>query len=453
MAFQQHALQKFLESMWKIIAELKRKINKSDVISDSWGSIMKTLGILTGGGDTSALNAFLYSAVEEAAKKGYQLIGFLEGWKGVKNRNYKHLSPGMIDPYVGGTFIKTERERLKKNDGSLEKGAKNISELVDCFIAIGGEDTLSIAKDMMQGSLLKIPFVMASKTIDNDVGGNAPDGNVVDYESIFNYYTNGFATAACRSAEFSAALRTTSHAHSRIMVVECMGRTAGWLALASGCNILLENKLKEFPQPDFIIIPEFPLDYADLKEKIKEKYNKPIKSDKNLAYLNEKNIVIVISEGAKHIGSEKPISEDESNIDGFGHKKLGGVAEIIAKRLKEDLKLEVETGNFNDEKPNYIYRSGLPTETDVKNAIEIGKACVKLIDNGATNKFVALQRKDSKFAAEAFDLRTILDDGLLKLDGMGKIVPRTADKRFYDPKTYSITEAGLEYFRPILNTC
>ncbi len=373
------------------------------------------IGILTGGGDTPSLNAVIYGAALRAEELGHTLVGALKGWDGVLNPVcYQELNPRKINPNAGGTLLKTSRTRLK--DESLEQAVRNIEEEFDALIAIGGDDTLTVGKNL--GYLLNIPICFVTKTIDNDAGRNAPQG-AMDYAQIINYFTSGFATAARKAAQYAAELRTTAYSHERVIFLETMGRTPGWLALSAYLG-----------GPDFILVPEVPLDFERFKGVLADRYKR------------QQNAIVVVAEGVKYAGSDNPIAQDESDMDTFGHKKLGGVAEILAERVKKELGIK----NSNSVNPGYLYRSGSPSDVDRRIGILLGREAVSAISKKRSGEVAVVYRND-----EGLRVRTMPVDEVLLTDSTGHIIPRNLDSRFYNPNAYSITPEGVEYFRPILN--
>jgi len=381
---------------------------------------MKRIGVLTGGGDTSALNATIKGICLQADAMGYEVVAFIRGWAGVLDSGeYTILRTGQVDPDIGGTILKTSRTKLAKVEGGYAQAVKNIKTLgIDGFIPIGGDDTLSVVTH-----LTGVRSVAITKTIDNDVGTNAPDGDVLDYGQIINYYTPGFATAAARVAEFvsmAKGLRTTAYSHDRIIIVEAMGMSAGWLGLAAA-----------YGHPDFIVVPECPLVLDELAELVFERY------------AAQKEVIIALSEGA--IGPDgKVLYEDDANVDAFGHKKLGGCAEFVAQWLKDALGEKLQTRNFNSVIPSYLWRCGAPTATDRDNAIALGRKAVEELDHGADARMACLIRKGDELIASAVDF------DVLPRNENGSLVPRKMDKRFYDEEKMCITTAGIRYLEPIL---
>ena len=378
------------------------------------------IGILTGGGDTASLNAIIHGAFLKAEQDRHKLVGFEEGWKGVAERKYHRIK--RTNPKRAGTSLFSSRTNPTEQE--IEALAETIDKTVDGLIAIGGDDTLTVGRRLC--GLLQKPICFVTKTIDNDVGKNSPEG-LVDYEKIMNYFPSGFATAVFKAGIYATELKSTAKSHKRVMVLETMGRKPGWLALSAFQA-----------EPDFILIPEVGLDFDDFKKKVKERYDE------------KKYVIIVVAEGIKYTGASKPIAEDESNLDQFDNKKLGGVAEILAKRLKQELGIE----NCSSNNPSYLYRCGIspkpgkypmPSYLDMKTGIALGKLAFKTVRDGITLNVAVLQRRGDEMTAE---LRSL--DEVVLTDVHGKILPRTVDLRFYNPETYSITPKGVEYFKPIM---
>ncbi len=372
---------------------------------------MKRIGILTGGGDVPPLNAVIDSAFKCGKESGIEVVGITGGWQGVLDGLTVDLGRLNIDPRIGGTVLRSSRVNLGIVDDAYRKITKNLVDLhLDGLIIIGGEDTLSNAF-----LLQDVPQVLISKTIDNDVGINEP-GRIV------NYFTLGYPTAAEKISSLVSlkeGLRTTAYSHERIIIIESMGMHAGWLALSSSMG-----------HPDFIIIPEFPLNYDMFKERIIDRYRR------------ERNVLVVISEGARWLGGGY-ISADESDRDNFGHPKFKGAADILAKRLKEDLKQHFDTRNVNSVNPSYLYRSGKPNELDYSSAALLGREAVNMLSNGISGPlFLTLGSTSNGFYPEIFDLKE-LDN----IEGFHRFV----DSRYYDPDEYQATATGRTYLRKIVS--
>ena len=381
---------------------------------------MKRIGVLTGGGDTSALNSILYGIASAAQQQDVEVLGFMRGWAGLLDSGqYAVLTPDMIDADLGGTLLKTSRTKLAKIEGGYDQARANVSALgIDGLVLIGGDDTISVAAQFQD-----VPIAIITKTIDNDVGANCPEDQPLDFSKIVNYFTPGFPSAALRAAAFTSwhnGVRTTGYSHERIIVLESMGMSAGWLALASA-----------YGHPDFIVVPEVPLDYAQFREKVARKY------------LEQRHVLVVIAEGAVYT-DQTVISQDTTNLDAFGHAKPGGCAEVIARRLKADLSGELKTRNFNAVIPSYLYRCGAPTPLDKKVGTKLGRKAVQILSRGQSGKMASVRRTDNMLRIVTVDVR------VLPRDNKGNIVPKRLDLRLYDRENLTITSAGVEYFRAIL---
>ena len=375
------------------------------------------VGILTGGGDTASLHAVMYGAAQKLGK----LIGFENGWLGVRKKKYVQLEAKDIDPHLAGTMLGSSRENLNSPE-AIATAVKNLESTVDSLIVIGGDDTITVGRRIQQSTNMPINFV--TKSIDNDIGKNMPEYQIY-YEKIINYFTSGFATAAFKAAAYTKELVSTSISHNRIMLLEVMGRIPGWLALSSYAG-----------DPDFILVPEVELDFEHFIGKLDSGYK-----EKGYA-------IVVVAEGVKYKGSDVPIAQDATTVDSFGHKKLGGVAEILANRIKKELGVT----NCNYVSPSYLYRSGIlkdgkssPVAIDEETAIYLGKAAAMSVMDGQSGRLTVLQKMDNDFAA-----RTIPIEYAVNFDVKGVIIPRKLDLAFYDTSNYSITDEGREYFRPIM---
>ena len=379
---------------------------------------MKRIGVLTGGGDTSALNATLKGIAIQAEEYGLEILGFVEGWKGVLEGRYVALKPDMIDENRGGTLIKTSRTDLRKVEGGIERAVENLKKIgVDGLIPIGGDDTLTVGAALSQ----EFTTAFVTKTIDNDVGRNAPEGERVDYEEIINYFCPGFPSAAARFSSFVRDLHTTAYSHERIMVVEAMGRDMGWLALSGA-----------YGDADITIIPEHGLNYERLKDLVTRRFKE------------QRHLIIVVAEGLKDEEGNL-ITSSPDYMDAFGHAKPGGCSEVIAKRLKGDLAKQLGTSNFNHLIPSYLQRCGPPIELDRNCAIALGRKAVEALYRGKVNHVACTRRCEDRIETVLLPL-----DEVLELDKEGHVIPRRVDKRFYDSEEMNATPEGLEYFKPLL---
>ena len=381
--------------------------------------IKKRIGILTGGGDVPPLNAVIASAKQTAFDSNVELIGFIKGWLGVIESKYVDLLKTDLNPLIGGTILKSSRVKLEKITGGIDQALQNISKLgLDGIIVIGGEDTLSNCFNLPD-----IPQVLISKTIDNDVGTMNPRNEAIHLESIVNYFTLGFPTAAKKISSFVSlkeGLRTTAYSHERIIVVESMGMHAGWLALSSSMG-----------NPDFIIIPEFPLDYDKFLHITRERYER------------QKNVIMVVAEGAR-FDNGSYISADEHEKDDFGHPRFQGSAETLSKKLKEDLRRYFDTRNVNVVNPSYLYRSGTPSALDLHWADKLGREAIKLLSNGLEKPvFLTINKKEK---GREFSISPYALSNMKSIEEFHRFV----DNRFYNPDDYSVTEEGKKYLAEIV---
>jgi len=400
------------------------------------------IGTLTGGGDTAALDATLKGVALGCEEYGYKLIGFIEGWWGVLNNEYVSLSSNMIDENRGGSIIKCSRTNLLKvsccfdnhSESSVEttkkvkcginKAISNLCELqINGLVPIGGDDTLTVGSKLNDEGF---PVNCVTKTVDNDVGINAPKGEEIDFTKMVNYFCPGFPTAAKRVADYVRDLRTTAYSHNRIVVVEVMGRYYSWLALAAAYGL-----------PDFILAAEIGLNYPELVEKMRQRY------------LDRGNVIIIVPEGLKDENGKEITLEGFYTKDEFDQQKLGGVGDVLAARLKKTLASELEqmrSEYCHGERISYWQRAGSPIEIDREMAKALGQKAVEGIKDGNLNQVSCVMRTEEGVLEPTL---LPLDKALLR-DDEGRVIPRELDLRFYDEENYCITPAGIEYFRPIL---
>jgi 6-phosphofructokinase len=379
--------------------------------------VKRRIGILTGGGDVPPLNTVIAAAVAEADTLGVELIGFVRGWQGILNNDWVCLSSRMVPSRVGGTVLKSSRTNIGKTAMGPDCALQALSALgLSGLIVIGGEDTLS--NTFLLGSF---PQALISKTIDNDIGvAGAPDTDF-EPEKILNYFTLGFPTAAEKIVSFvslAEGLRTTAYSHERIVIVESMGMSAGWLALASGLG-----------DPDLVIIPEFPVDIEAVVVRTLE------------IYARRKHAVIVVAEGAKwQDGAFFHAAEDE-NKD-FGHPRFGGSSGALRDKLKERLSGRIDTRNINAVNPSYLYRSGAPNALDALWAEKLGKRAVRLLADGVIGpNLLSIQKSEEGFCSAEKPLSEFASIEELH---------RKVDRRFYDPHEFAMSEVGRRYMKEIV---
>lgn len=308
------------------------------------------IGILTGGGDCPGENAVIRAVVKKADTYGYSIIGIKRGWLGLVNGEVEpltHFSVSGILPR-GGTILGTSRTNPFKKEDDVQKAMSNIKKFgIDALIAVGGEDTLGVAKRFYERG---VNVVGIPKTIDNDLSGTD--------------YTFGFDTAASIAAEAIDRLHTTAESHDRVMVIEVMGRHAGWIATIAGIA----------GGADCILIPEKPFDLEKVCELVNRRHER-----------GRRFSIIVVAEGAMPVEGTKLVTQDES-VDAFGHIRLGGVGNIIGKEIEKLTGFETRVTILG-----HIQRGGTPTAFDRVLATRYGVAAVDLIKGKEFGKMVALK--------------------------------------------------------------
>lgn len=310
---------------------------------------MKTIGILTGGGDCPGLNSVIRAAVRYAIKEGYGVIGIKNGWKGLIENDTVNLTLATVSGILpkGGTILGTSRTNPCKKEQDMKKVKENFKKLeLEALIVVGGEDTLGVAAKLCEEGL---NIVGAPKTIDNDL-------SCTDV-------TFGFDTALNIATEAIDRLHTTAESHNRIMVVEVMGRHAGWIALEAGIA----------GGADIILIPEVPIDIAEVCELIKGRHER-----------GKSFSIVVVAEGAKF--KEGTMVVQEEKLDQFGHVRLGGIGHILGDEIEKRTGYETRVTVLG-----HIQRGGTPTAFDRVLGTRFGIKTMELILKKEYGKMAALQ--------------------------------------------------------------
>jgi 6-phosphofructokinase 1 len=308
------------------------------------------IGVLTGGGDCPGLNAVIRAIVRKAIDNyGDEVIGFRDGWRGVLEDSYIELTIESTRGILprGGTILGSSRTNVYARGDGPEVARRTCADhQLDGLIAIGGEDTLGVAKRLNDDGL---PVIGVPKTIDNDLG--ATD------------VTFGFDTALHVASEAIDRLHTTAESHNRILVVEVMGRHAGWIALHSGVA----------GGADVILIPEIPFDIDEVCGLIRRRHGRG-------RYFS----IVVAAEGA--IPKEGTMSLSTGQLDEFGHPRLGG----IGQRLEQEI--EARTGyETRATVLGHVQRGGTPTAFDRVLATRFGLAAIDAAHNGRWGMMTALR--------------------------------------------------------------
>jgi phosphofructokinase-like protein len=312
----------------------------------------KTVGILTGGGDCPGLNAVIRAVVRASDTAGWDTVAALEGWRGLVDGNFRDLGTQAVSGILprGGTIIGTTRTNPFKLDGGVEKVLQNFADRgLDALVAIGGEDTLGVAARLYKEH--GFPVVGVPKTIDNDLSGTD--------------YTFGFDTAVTIATDAIDRLHTTAESHNRVMVVEVMGRHAGWIAVMSGIA----------GGADVILIPEQPVDFEEVAHNIRSRHAR----GKNFS-------IVVISEGC-----ELPGLEDGGEVDQFGHVTLAhrGVGELLGREIEQRTGFETRVTVLG-----HVQRGGTPTPRDRVLATRYGLKAAALAHAGEFGQMAALRGDD-----------------------------------------------------------
>jgi len=318
----------------------------------------RKIGILTGGGDCPGLNAVIRAAVYCGIKEhGFEFLGIMFGWKGLLEKNVKPLGiedVRKIAP-IGGTILRTSRTNPTKTEDNIKKIIENFHALeLDTLIAIGGEDTLGAAYKLWRKDK-SFKIVGVPKTIDNDLTGTD--------------VTFGFDTAINIATEAIDHLHTTAESHNRVMVVELMGRHAGWITMESGLA----------GSADIILIPEVPFDMeADVCEPLRK-----------LRAEGREYAIIAVSEGAKlKVDSDfdGSLILQDAERDEFGHVRLGGIGKALADEIERRIGWESRYVVLG-----HLQRGGSPSTFDRVLSTRYGIAAADAVAENLSGVMIALR--------------------------------------------------------------
>lgn len=308
------------------------------------------VALLTGGGDCPGLNAVIRAVVRTIYNGGGQSVGMLEGWRGAIEGNAVPLDPLETDELIakGGTILGSSRTNPYKKEENVAKLVESFKRLgLGALVAIGGDDTLGVAKRLYEEQ--NIPVVGVPKTIDNDL-------SCTDF-------TFGFDTSINIVMEAVDKLRTTAESHRRVMVIETMGRHAGWIACFSGIATAA----------DFTLVPEVEVDVDRMCEVLKQR-----------RAAGKKYGLIIVSEGAK-LPREGLVTQD-AEVDDFGHVKLGGVGQTIADIIERRTGIETRVVTLG-----HLQRGGPPSAYDRVLGTRLGIHAARLVLQKQFGRMVALR--------------------------------------------------------------
>jgi 6-phosphofructokinase 1 len=310
--------------------------------------------VLTGGGDCPGLNAVIRAMVRKGVQQsGHEFVGFRDGWRGPLTGDTMPLDIDAVRGILprGGTILGSSRTNPYKEEGGVDQVRATLDRLgVEALLAIGGEDTLGVAKRLHEDG---VKVVGVPKTIDNDLG--ATD------------YTFGFDTAVTIATEAIDRLHTTAESHRRTLICEVMGRHAGWIALhsgmAGGANVIL--------------IPERPFDIDEVCRYVEHRF-----STRRYAP------IVVVAEGAQP--KEGTISTTATGeVDAFGHVRLGGIGQLLESEIGRRTGHEARTTVLG-----HVQRGGTPTAFDRWLATRFGLHAIEAADAGDWGSMVALRGTD-----------------------------------------------------------
>jgi 6-phosphofructokinase 1 len=310
------------------------------------------IGVLTGGGDCPGLNAVIRAAVRKGVfHYGDSFIGFMEGWRGLLEDKSMPLDLSTVAGILprGGTILRTSRTNPVKHEGGLQRCLEMLKKHnCEALIAIGGDDTLSVAQKLNQNGA---KVVGVPKTIDNDLAGTD--------------FTFGFDTAVNIATSAIDRVHTTAEAHNRVIVVEVMGRDAGWIALYSGIA----------GGADVILIPEQPFDVDKVAETIKQRHARG-------RYFS----IVVAAEGAKFANRGLSTQDGGAKLDEFGHMRLGGIGNALAQEIEKRTGYETRSVVLG-----HIQRGGSPSAFDRVLATRYGLGAIDMVHRAEFGHMAALR--------------------------------------------------------------
>lgn len=337
---------------------------------------MQRVGILTGGGDSPGINAAIRSIVRFGHRNNITAIGFLEGWKGVMENLTRPLGPENVSGilHIGGTILGSSRTNPFKNEQGLSGITETLEQnAIDFLIAIGGDDTLGVAHELASHGVQAIGI---PQTIDNDIA--------------LTDYCIGFSSALGVITDALDRLHTTAFSHHRILVLEVMGRDAGWLSLMGGIA----------GGADIILIPEQDFSVTAVHRQILNRQAR-----------RKHFSIIIIAEGARPKRLESQVV-NEAEVDAFGHVRLGGVGQYLANELADKMRIPIRVTNLA-----YLQRGGRPSPFDRILATRFGAAAIEFALEGQFDVMTAIQGTTIKAVslAEALGKERQVDPGLLYL--------------------------------------
>ncbi|MBP1629455.1 MAG: pyrophosphate-dependent phosphofructokinase [Bacteroidetes bacterium] len=383
----------------------------------------KTLAILSGGGDTPAINSSIESVRNRASMLGYKVYGIRQGWKGLLgDGDIIDLTRQPYNGLYGGTALRSSRTNpfpSKKNpEDRIPQILQNLKRYkIDVLVTIGGDDTNGAAKRLYEQE--GIPVIGFPKTIDNDL--RTKTWHTFGETTVDAVVCPGFPTAAKRIAEFASILKTTAESHSRIMVMEVMGRDAGWL---TGAGIFGGGTLS--------LVPEI-----EMNKERKDFFLERVKE----AYLSnpKKTLIIPVSEGVRwydDLTGKTDVVFASTEQDEYGHARLGGVSGIISSEISNKLKIDARA-----QVTGYYPRGGTCSEYDRRLTQTLADKVVDLLLREEYGQMPTLNKLCKYTDLEEFNCSSI---------DMGAIGNRSLPMEYFDANTFTFTPAYNDFLSKII---
>lgn len=383
----------------------------------------KTLAILTGGGDTPAINSSIESIRNRASMLGFQVYGIRKGWKGLLgDGDVVDLSHVPYEGWYGGTALGSSRTNpfpSKKNPESrVPQVLRNLERYnIDVLVTIGGDDTNGAAKKLYETE--GVPVIGFPKTIDNDLQTKTYHHyNGKDIDAVL---CPGFPSAAKGIAELTGRIRTTAESHNRIFILEVMGRDAGWL---TGSAI--------FGGSDIALIPEY-----DMTKDRKEKFFEVIKK----AYMDSqtKSLIIPVSEGVNWFNDETQQVEKvyaSAELDEYGHPRFGGVSGVIASEINQRIGIDARA-----QISGYLPRAGNCRKYDRKLTMTLADKVVDLLLREDYGKMPVMDKVVPYLELEEYHTKAI---------DMGNIGNKPLSTDYYDVDSFRFTDAYHDFLSMVV---
>ncbi|MFA6272067.1 MAG: 6-phosphofructokinase [Patescibacteria group bacterium] len=364
----------------------------------------KTIITFTGGGLAAALNATLYGVIISAQKKGYKVLGGIEGWKSLLEGGKVIDLTGMdlsVLKNQGGTFLRSSRTNPLKEENGIDQIKNRVKQLeIDAIVAIGGDDTMNAAYEVSKQ--LAIPVIGLPKTVDNDLAGT--------------YWAPGFPTAASKIIDITKQVREdAAYALKRIFLVETIGMKAGWIPAAS----CLAN-------PDLIVVPEREVSLDSLMQAIEKKYKS-----------NGEYATVVIAEEVRFDRAVAGISDNQK--DKFRKESRQNFISIgLREKIKEELGIYAQCII-----PRNFLQTGSPIDIDRGYAIKLGEYAIELLAKEESGKMCCIVRPDD--SKKEFKISSISLEKIIGAENHHKL-----DDSFFDFESFQVKEKMREYIRSFI---